>query len=209
MYESTTTRHFAGELAVVHSDDEFRVRVAAGGFLAGYSGLTRDAYALDLRQWLTWCDEQGLRVFAVRRAHIELFARHLEAKGRARATVARRLSTIIGFYRYCEQEQLIDHSPAVHVRRPKVNYDSNVTGLDRNEVGAFLIQAGLSGARDHALASLLALNGLRISEALGADIGDLGLERGHRTMTIRRKGGQNRHRAPGSPYRTSRRPCRR
>jgi integrase len=31
---------------------------------------------------------------------------------------------------------------------------------------------------------------LRISEALGADIDALGLERGHRTLTVRRKGGK-------------------
>ena len=53
-----------------------------------------------------------------------------------------------------------------------------------------LVAAGLAGARDHALISLLALNGLRVSEALGADIEDLGLERGHRTLTIVRKGGK-------------------
>ncbi len=40
------------------------------------------------------------------------------------------------------------------------------------------------------LASLLALNGLRISEALGADIEDLDFERGHRTLKILRKGGK-------------------
>jgi integrase/recombinase XerD len=53
-----------------------------------------------------------------------------------------------------------------------------------------LVAAGLAGARDHALISLLALNGLRVSEALGADIEDLGIERGHRTLTIMRKGGK-------------------
>jgi integrase len=53
-----------------------------------------------------------------------------------------------------------------------------------------LVAAGLSGARDHALLSLLALNGLRVSEAIGADIEQLGLERGHRTLTILRKGGK-------------------
>jgi integrase len=37
---------------------------------------------------------------------------------------------------------------------------------------------------------LLAINGLRISEALGADIDALGLEPGHRTLTILRKGGK-------------------
>jgi integrase/recombinase XerD len=35
---------------------------------------------------------------------------------------------------------------------------------------------------------LLALNGLRVSEALGTNIEDLGLERGHRTVTVLRKG---------------------
>jgi integrase/recombinase XerD len=36
----------------------------------------------------------------------------------------------------------------------------------------------------------LAINGLRVSEATGADIDRLGLERGHRTLTILRKGGK-------------------
>ena len=30
-------------------------RVALAGFLAGYRGLTREAYALDLRQFASWC----------------------------------------------------------------------------------------------------------------------------------------------------------
>jgi hypothetical protein len=30
-------------------------RLALAGFLAGYRGLTREAYALDLRQVTTWC----------------------------------------------------------------------------------------------------------------------------------------------------------
>ena len=108
-----------------------------------------------------------------------------------RSTVGRRLSTLASFYRYCEQEQLIDRNPALNVRRPKVDYESRTLGLDRNELGAFLVQAGLASARDHALASLLALNGLRISEALGTDIGDLDFDRGHRTLRIVRKGGKH------------------
>ena len=179
---------FAGLVPEIVAPDfeAHRVRIALGGFLAGYAGTTRDAYALDLRQWVTWCAGHDLEVFAVRRAHIELFARYLEEEGKARATIARRLSTITSFYRYCVEEELLAQSPATHVRRPKVSYESNATGLDRNELGMFLVQAGLCGGRDHALACLLALNGLRISEALGADIEHLGLERGHRTLTIRR-----------------------
>ena len=78
----------------------------------------------------------------------------------------------------------------MHVRRPKLDYESHATGLDRNEVGAMLVAAGLGAAQDHALLSLLALNGLRVSEATGANIEALGLERGHRTLTILRKGGK-------------------
>jgi integrase/recombinase XerD len=130
-------------------------RLALAGFLAGYRGLTREAYALDLGQFTTWCRARSLALFAVRRADIEGFARELEARGRARATVTRRLCTI-----------------------------------DRNELGALLVAGGLGPPAEHALISLLALNGLRVSEATGADIEHLGLERGHRTLTITRKGGK-------------------
>jgi site-specific recombinase XerD len=165
-------------------------QIALGGFLAGYSGLTREAYALDLRQYVQWCTEHSIALFGARRADIEMFGRQLEARGRARATISRRLCTIACFYRYVEEEGLIAHSPAVHVRRPRLDYESHATGLDRNEIGSMLVTAGLAGARDHALISLLAMNGLRVSEATGANIEALGLERGHRTLTILRKGGK-------------------
>ena len=165
-------------------------RLALAGFLAGYRGLTREAYALDLRQFTAWCRDRSLNLFAVRRADIEGFARDLEARDRARATVTRRLSTIAGFYRYAVEEELLEHSPAAHVRRPRVDYESHATALDRNELGALLVAAGLGPPAEHALISLLALNGLRVSEATGADIEQLGLERGHRTLTITRKGGK-------------------
>jgi integrase len=108
--------------------------------------------------------------------------------GRARATVTRRLSTIAGFYRYAVEEELLDRSPAMHVRRPRVDYESHAVALDRNELGALLVAAGIGPPPVHALISLLALNGLRVSEATGADIEHLGLERGHRTLTVTRKG---------------------
>jgi integrase/recombinase XerD len=114
----------------------------------------------------------------------------MEANGRARATVTRRLCTIAGFCKYAVEEELLDNSPAAHVRRPRLDYESRATGLDRNELDAMLVAAGFGTAAEHALISLLALNGLRVSEATGADIEVLGLERGHRTLTITRKGGK-------------------
>ena len=165
-------------------------RLALAGFLAGYRNLTREAYALDLRQFTSWCQVHSLNLFAVRRADIEIFARELETRGRARSTVTRRLCTIAGFYKYAVEEELLEHSPAAHVRRPRVDYESHATALDRNELGALLVAAGLGPPTEHALISLFALNGLRVSEATGTDIEHLGLERGHRTLTITRKGGK-------------------
>jgi len=50
-------------------------RLALAGFLAGYTGLTREAYALDLRQYASWCQQHHVRLFDARRADIESFAR--------------------------------------------------------------------------------------------------------------------------------------
>ena len=177
-------------MTVFLAEDATQTRAAVAGFLAGYCGATRRSYATDLRLFAAWCEEAKLELFSVRRAHLELFGRWMEENGRMSSTVARRLSTLASFYRYCEQEGLVERNPAANVRRPKVDYESRTLGLDRNELGAFLVQAGLGSARDHALASLLALNGLRISEALGADIEALDYERGHRTLKILRKGGK-------------------
>jgi hypothetical protein len=107
------------------------------------------------------------------------------------STIARRLSTLASFYRYCHSEQLIGRNPAANIRRPRVDYESRTLGLDRNELGALVVEAGLGSARDGALITLLAMNGLRISEALNADIEHLSVERGHRTLAIVRKGGKH------------------
>jgi site-specific recombinase XerD len=193
MISTTFTSPFdappAGDLVAVELDPRRQVaHRAIAGYLAGYSGATLDAYRLDLRQWVTWLDGNGVDILGVQRAHIELYARWSEEHGLARSTISRRLSTICGFYRYCSQEAVIDRDPAAYVRRPKIDYESHTLGLDRNELGAFLVQAGLCGGRDHALMCLLALNGLRISEALGADIKNIDYQRGHRTLFVHRKG---------------------
>ena len=112
------------------------------------------------------------------------------SEGRARAAVTRRLCTIAGFYKYMVEEELLEHSPVAHVRRPRVDYESHAAALDRNELGALLVAAGLGPPTEHALISLLALNGLRVAEATGADIEHLDLKRGHRTLTITRNGGK-------------------
>jgi hypothetical protein len=51
------------------------------GFLARYRGFTREAYALDLRQFTAWRWQHDRRLFDVRRVDIECFARDLEDRG--------------------------------------------------------------------------------------------------------------------------------
>ena len=139
MSETTT-----GEVVLLVADPVERAELTAvAGFLAGYCGTTRTSYATDLRIFTAWCHQCRLSLFTVRRAHLELFGRWMEQTGRMRSTVARRLSTLASFYRYCEQEQLVERNPTLNVRRPKVDYESRTLGLDRNELGAFLVQAGL------------------------------------------------------------------
>jgi integrase/recombinase XerD len=132
---------------------DVREQSAIAGFLAGYSGNTRVSYTTDLRLFSTWCAENRLRLLDVRRAHLEMFARTMEQEGRMRSTVARRLSTLCSFYCYCHLEGLLARNPAANVRRPKVDPESRTLGLDRNELGALLVQAGLGSPRDHALIS--------------------------------------------------------
>jgi integrase/recombinase XerD len=62
--------------------------------------------------------------------------------------------------------------------------------LGTSSANATHAESAIRTPAEHALISLLALNGLRVSEATGADIKHLGLERGHQTLTITRKGGK-------------------
>jgi len=87
-------------------------------------------------------------------------------------------------------EDVIARNPVAVVRRPKVGSDTQSTGLDRDELAALIREARNDGPRTNALVLLLAMNGLRISEALGADASDLDTERGHRVLRITRKGGK-------------------
>lgn len=165
------------------------LRLAAAGFLARYSGRTRDAYALDLRTFFCWCAARGVAVFAMTRPHVELYVRWMEEeRGYAPATTARRLSTVAGFYRFAVIDGYLDRSPAEFVRRPHVPEESQVLGLDRMELGALVAAARASSADDAALICLLGLLGLRVSEACHVNIEDFGSERGHRTLHVIGKG---------------------
>lgn len=159
----------------------------AGAWLLGYSRATRQAYAADLREWAGWLDAHDVAPFDAHRAHVEAFVRGLEDRGRAKTTITRKLAALAGFYAYALDEELIGRSPVARVRRPQVADDSQRLGLDRGELRDLIAAAAGSGPRDLALVLLLGLNGLRVSEVVGAKVRDLGTARGHRTLAIVRK----------------------
>ena len=105
------------------------------------------------------------------------------------STAARRFSVAAGFYRTCVIDGLLEHSPAEHVRRTSISPESPTLGFTHLQFEALLTAARESANPcDFALVAMLGLLGLRIFEATGADIADLGEEHGHRVLRVCGKG---------------------
>lgn len=168
--------------------DERVVRAAVAAYLGRYRGESRLHTGSDLKVFLTWCSAQNLAPLDMGRAEIERYVRRLqEVRCYQPSTVSRRLSVVVGFYRVCVIDQILDHSQADYVRRPPMPIDSPTLGHLQFE--ALLTTARLSAnGNDFALIAMLGLLGLRIFEACGANVADLGEEHGHRVLKIRGKG---------------------
>ena len=124
---------------------------------------------------------------AATRAQIELYRMSMEQRGLAASTIDRRLSTVCGYYRFADIDGRIPANPAQYIRRPKVPRPKR-HGMDRTELGTFLFTAERYDPMHAALAVLLGLNGLRVSEACSTNIEDLAVLSGHRTLAIVGKG---------------------
>src|SRR6266568_6771877 len=166
------------------------LRLAAAAYLARFKGSSREHTESGLRCYLAWCAERGMNPLAARRPHLELYIRWMQEIRRFKpSTVFRRFSVTAGFYRTCVLDGIMDHSPAEHVRRPAVPAESPTLGFTHLQFEA-LLNAARDSANpcDFALVATLGLLGLRIFEATGADIADLGEEHGHRVLRVCGKG---------------------
>jgi integrase/recombinase XerD len=164
--------------------------LAVAAYLAWFKGPSRYHTESDLRCYLGWCAERGLDPLAARRPHLELYIRWMQEIRRFKpSTVSRRFSVAAGFYKTCVIDGLLEHSPAEHVRRPTVSPESPTLGFTHLQFEALLTAArDSSGPCDFALVAILGLLGLRIFEATGAEIADLGDEHGHRVLRVCGKG---------------------
>ena len=165
-------------------------QLAVAGYLARFKGISRTHAESDLRAYLTWCADHRLDPLTASRPQVELYVRWMQEVRRLKpSTVSRRMSIVVGFYRTAVIDGLLEHSPADHVRRPTVPAESPTLGLTHLQLEALLSAARQSPNRyDFALVCLLGLLGLRIFEATGTNIADLGEEHGHRVLRVVGKG---------------------
>jgi integrase/recombinase XerD len=167
----------------------------ARAYLLRFPRATRAAYAVDLASWFSFCDQTGVDPLRAGIHHADIYVRVLDEAGDPRtgrrlapATITRRIAAIGGFYRYAVRQRAVSESPFFAVNRPKVDSESQTTGLTRDELRRLIAAAEADGPRSEALILLLGLNGLRITEAVSRDIEHLDYDEGHRILHLQRKG---------------------
>ncbi len=123
------------------------------------------------------------------RSELEMYVRHLEGRGYAAATIARRFGTVATFYKYAVIDGVIPANPAGAVTRPKVAWEGQKrTFLHPLEFAGLLSAARTSSPNDHALVYLLGMLGRRVSEACAAGITDIRYEPGYELLHVIGKG---------------------
>lgn len=155
---------------------------------------TRKAYEREIVAFLSWCARTDLDPRDCRRADVDAFA-VVTATHLSPASLARRLSTISSWYRYCVSNDVIGRNPVEAVDRPTLSPDaSNTVGLTAAQLAAFMRAARQAthpnAVRDAALLGMLAELGLRVGEVLALDLSHFGHDRGHRVVTVHGKGGK-------------------
>lgn len=151
------------------------------------SANTRAAYAADLAGFLSWCDTAGLRPLDATSPDLDRYRQACLAAGASASTVARRMSAVASFFRYAESRGAVEAGPSTAAHRPGGPPGGAAQALGAEEMRALLRAAAAIGPKTAALVSLLALDGLKLGEALGLDISALRLGR-RSSVDVRRHG---------------------
>jgi integrase/recombinase XerC len=147
------------------------------------SAHTVDAYASDLSQFLQCtaaargCSPEELTPAQIDLAAIRAFMAELHRQGHARTSVSRKLSALRAFGRYLRREGIVDIDPAALAVSPKAEHKVPAH-LSVDEMTRLLEMpdpAEPLGRRDRAILELFYASGLRLSELVGLDLGDVNL----------------------------------
>lgn len=153
---------------------------------------TLESYGLDLKQYLEFLERAGVSVLEVDRSRLSQYLRHLRAKDYARSSLARKISCIRSFYKHLVKEGLVQKNPALDLE-PIKRQQRLPRFLEVDEVQGLLETIDRSttlGSRDAALLETIYGAGLRVSEAVGLDLGDVDYSIGY--VQVRGKGGKER-----------------
>ena len=142
-----------------------------------YGDNTLDAYARDLDDFSAFAATIPAAPIMIDRQIFRGWLAHMAARQLARTTIARRVSSLRGFYRFCDRRQLISVPDLSWLRAPKPNrpVPKSLSADDAKSLLAAIFDrrgADWVKQRDFAVLILLYGAGLRISEALGLRRGD-------------------------------------
>ena len=159
----------------------------------GAADNTLAAYRRDLEDFADWLARRGAGLVDSNEAHIQGYLKSLHRAGMARATVARRLSTLRQMFRFLYAEGLRDDDPSGAIdgpgrdrTLPKVLSEDEVAGL----LAAARDITGPKGVRLVCLLELLYAAGLRVSELIGLPYPPR--QGNQRLLLVRGKGAQER-----------------
>ena len=165
------------------------------------SELTIKSYREDLvalREYLADSFERDFRVGEVTTADLRGYVSAVNEAGYAKSTVSRRLASMRSFFRFSQREKLIDHNPAKPLRNPRRSRHLPHF-LSSNDLKKLLNAPPKDeplGLRDRAILETMYSAGLRVSETVGINDGDLDLEQG--LVRVRGKGRKERMAPLGS-----------
>lgn len=149
----------------------------------GYSGNTIAAYRNDLQQFLTFLDPIAADEMAswadVDGERIQMYGAYLEDRSYAPSTVARKIASVKSFFSYLLDSGVLVDNPTDGLEAPKVEKKLPRI-LTVEEVESLLAEPSKGttpkALRDRALLELLYATGMRVSEVITLECGDLGLQ---------------------------------
>lgn len=147
---------------------------------------------MDLADYLLEALGKGVQPQQVTPRDLRGYAAALHEAGYARASIARKLASLRSFYRFAQRQQITDSNPAKPLRNPR-GHRKLPHFLSHDEVGRLLMAPSTHdalGLRDHAILETMYSGGLRVSEVVGLNDGDLDFEDG--IARIRGKGRKER-----------------
>jgi integrase/recombinase XerD len=147
---------------------------------------TRDAYHRDAILWDDWCRRNNVGLLSPSPGDVTSWADERRKAGDSDATVVRRVSSVLTFYKWARHEGITTVDPTPF-KRPTVHRDDvDNLGLTKEEFAAVRAHAG--GSRNFAFVTLLGYCGLRVSEALNGNVEEIREQSGHRVIRVVGKG---------------------